>query len=172
MSHCADAKRHGEDDHKFIGLIDRDTGDVLISGLNRSAFDRQFRPEVAARAEASRQATRDAKRAARGDVPAGRSAAGGRGSRDPDAAPRGRQARILIRDADLSDNVELLFRLDTEMFPGQFDPTVNTDPKMRAEELAHWIEDMGILAHRYVPELRAAYDRLLSELGYERKEAV
>jgi len=194
-NHVQRAIRLGEDDHEPLGYVDLDTGELLATtGIGAMKVDdpEGFRAQQESAHQARRQkaaARRAAKEAARAegreegdeegeDSPApSRDAGGTRPS--PPAKPGGtkakaggeapdRKARVLTRDLDLSEMVEFLFRLDMDAFPQAFDPRSWTDLKVRADDMSQWIEEMAILAHLHVPQLRQVYDEMLGRLGYVR----
>ena len=162
-NHRKQARAQGEEDeHEIIGLVDQETGEVVqgasgpIAGLN-------FRRAALLFGKAPKAQEKPA-----GGAQRGRHQADG----EAGARPAGRQARVLVRDLDLTDNVELLFRLDRQFFPSAFDPAGDTDPKVRAEEMALWIEDMVILAHTLHPRLRVVYKALHDRMQEFAGEAV
>lgn len=169
-NHLKAARAQNEGDLHGVKLVDEKTGEVLIDGANRFALRRLFNPEQAAEDERKRKEAAAAARAAKSGARPQESAPTEEGGGRRGQAPAGRQARVLIRDLDLTDNLELMFRLDMDLFPDAFDPASWTDPKVRAEDFSRWLEDMAVLAHRHTPQLRGVYDRLMAEMGYTRQQ--
>ena len=175
-NHVRSAEKQEPGTHEMLGWVDVPSGEILAtSGLAALKLEdpEAFRDQQTRAAQAkSRHAAE--RRHGSGPGPKGREETDEPAGQDaPPKGSRGagvRQARVLTRDLDLSERVELLFGLDVDLWPEQFDPQVNTDPKARAEDLSRWIEDMAVLAHIHVPQLRQAYDEALGRMGYRRGE--
>lgn len=171
-NHLKAARAQNEGDLHGVKLVDAKTGEVLIDGANRFALRRLFNPEQAAEDERKRREAAAAARAAKSGARPQESAPAEEGGGRRGQAPAGRQARVLIRDLDLTDNVELLFRLDRQFFPRAFDPVGDTDPKVRADDMTQWLEDMAIIAHSLHPKLRVVYKALHDKMRAFSQEAV
>lgn len=175
-NHVRSADKEEPGQHEMLGWVDVPSGSILAtSGLAALKLEDPdtFRDQQAKAAQAKARQAVERRQGGRSGPGPGEVADEPGGQDAPTKGGRGagvRQARVLTRDLDLSERVELLFGLDVDLWPEQFDPQVNTDPKARAEDLSRWIEDMAVLAHIHVPKLRQAYDEALGRMGYRRGE--
>lgn len=142
--HLSTAKRQGEqDDHGIIGLVDTETGDVVVERLNMRAAMKAFGREV------PRPGPKE-KAAPEPKAPRERAA-----SATPSA---GRKGFVVVASIEVSGVCELLFQADIAAHPEWFHPDVLTDEKVRAAEMGKWFEQGMIRLH---------YDHA-RELGFDR----
>jgi hypothetical protein len=131
-NHLRAAKRQGETDHRIEGLVDLETGELVLRGLNLNGFRAMFRPETikpkAVRPDGQARATK-------ADRPA---------SATPSA---GRKGFVVVGSLEVSGVVELLFQADVSAHPEAFSPDVLSDEKARAAEMGRWVEQCLVRFH-------------------------
>lgn len=124
--HLSTAKRQGEsDEHGIIGLIDTETGDVVVERLNMRAAMKAFGREVP-RPEPKEKAAAEPK------APKERAASG-----TPSA---GRKGFVVVGNFEVSGVVEWLFQANVFAHPEAYPADVLTDEKVRAAEMSRWAE--------------------------------
>lgn len=132
-NHLKTAKAQGEaEDHSILGLIDTESGEIVVERLNMRAAMAAFGREVP-RPEGKEKAPQEPK------APKERAA-----SATPSA---GRKGFVVVGSLEVSGVTELLFQMDVAANPDAFPADTLTDEKIRAGEMGKWIEQCLVRFH-------------------------
>lgn len=140
-------QEHGED-HRILGLEDRETAQMVLTGLDSPGFRRLFK---IGRYSPERQATRE--------IAPGTGGGGGRGGRGGRAAIPlgdgdlpGRRMRVIVEDLIVTDMVTIGFNIMARRFPEMVPPELLQTERGYRVAMSQVVEDAMLVLLQVLAE--------------------